>query len=65
MTEALIAIASLTLMALFIWATLRYFRRIRDDRADPLVSPSWTNDMRPASPPRPFNPDDPQGQQRP
>lgn len=64
MTEALIAVASLTLMALFIWATLRYFRRIRDGRADPLVSPSWTNDMRPTSP-HPLDPEDPPRTHRP
>lgn len=50
MTEALIAIVTLMLMVIFLWVSIRYFRKIRDGRVDPLVSPSWTNDMRPASP---------------
>lgn len=49
MIDILAAIASLVLVALFILATLHYLRRIRAGRVDPLVSPSWTEDMRPAS----------------
>lgn len=58
MTEVVAAIVGLILMALFVFGSWRYFRRIRDGRADPLVDPSWTTDMRPSSP-RPLDSDDP------
>lgn len=64
MTEALIAIVTLLLMSLFLWLSIRYFRKIRDGRIDPLVSPSWTNDMRPASP-RSLDQDEPPDNPRP
>lgn len=59
MIEILITVGCLALMALFVAASLWYFRRIRDRRVDPLVNPSWTTGMRPASPPPPLrHPDD-------
>ncbi|WP_099025790.1 hypothetical protein [Mycolicibacterium palauense] len=50
MIEVLALIGCLILMTLFVAGSLWYFRRIRDGRADPLVNPSWTTDMRPPSP---------------
>jgi hypothetical protein len=52
--EILVTVGCLALMALFVVAGLWCFRRIRDGRVDPLVNPSWTSDMRPASPPPPL-----------
>ncbi|MGV0834182.1 hypothetical protein [Mycolicibacterium thermoresistibile] len=61
MTETLLGIAGVALMVLFVVGSLWYFRRIRDGRADALVNPSWTSDMRPASPPPPLRgPDHPE-----
>lgn len=60
MTEILAAVVCLLLIALFIAMSLWYFKRIRDGRADPIINPSWTTNMRPASPPPPLHdPDDP------
>lgn len=58
MIEVIAPIVGLALMVLFIAGSLWYFRRIRDGRADPLVDPSWTTDMRPPSP-RPLDSQDP------
>jgi hypothetical protein len=57
MAEILAAAVCLVLMALFIFGSWWYFKRIRDGRADPVISPSWTINMRPANPPAPL--DDP------
>ena len=43
------------LMALFIFGSWWYFKRIRDGRADPVINPSWTTNMRPTSPPPPLH----------
>ena len=51
MIEILAAVGCLVLMALFIAGSWWYFKRIRDGRADPVINPSWTSTMRPASPP--------------
>jgi hypothetical protein len=51
----LAAAACFALMALFIFGSWWYFKRIRDGRADPVINPSWTTNMRPASPPPPLN----------
>ena len=58
MMEAIAPLGGLLLMVLFVFGSWRYFRRIRDDRADPLIDPSWTTAMRPPSP-RPLDSDDP------
>ncbi len=54
MTEILAVIIGVALMTLFVVGSLRFFTRIRDDRADPIINPSWTSDMRPVSPPPPL-----------
>ncbi len=59
MIEVLAVIGCLLLMVLFLVGSLQYFRRIRDGRADPLVDPSWTADMRPPSPRHLDSPDPP------
>lgn len=51
MVSFIAAAASVALMTLFIFGTWRYLKRIRDGRADPIIDPSWTSNMRPASPP--------------
>ncbi len=61
MTDALAAIATVALIAAFIAASWWYFRRIGTGKADPIINPSWTSPMRPASPPPPLHdphPDD-------
>lgn len=58
MMEVIAPIVGLILVALFIFGSWRYFRRIRDGRVDPVVDPSWTTDMRPSSH-RPLDSDDP------
>ncbi|BBX55441.1 hypothetical protein MSHO_07860 [Mycobacterium shottsii] len=55
MTEIVAAVGCFMLMALFIAATLWYFKRIRDGRADPVINPSWPTMMRPTSPPPPLH----------
>lgn len=37
-----VAVGTVGLMALFVAASLWYFRRIGEGRADPVISPSWT-----------------------
>jgi hypothetical protein len=59
MVEILAPAACLVVMAVFVASSWWYFRRIRDGRADPVVNPSWTTNMRPASPPPPL--EDPDG----
>jgi hypothetical protein len=49
--DLLALVACITVMAAFLWLTYRYFQRIRDGRADPVINPSWTTNMRPTSPP--------------
>ncbi len=39
------------LMVLVVVYAFWYFRRIRDDRMDPVIAPDWTSLERPASPP--------------
>jgi hypothetical protein len=51
MVAIVAAAACLAAMALFIAGSWWYFRRIRDGRADPVISPSWPSTMWPASPP--------------
>ena len=51
----LAAVGCLMLMAIFIVASLSYFKRIRDGRADPFVNPSWPTILRPTSPPSPLH----------
>lgn len=58
MVEVIAPIVGLLLMAVFFFGSWRYFRRIRDGRADPVIDPSWTTDMRPPSPTR-LDSDDP------
>ena len=53
MFEIVAAVVGVVLMALFVAGSIRYFRRIGAGRADPLVDPSWTEMMRPSSPPPP------------
>lgn len=57
MIEIIAAVGCLVLMTLFVFGSWWYVKRIRDGRADPIVNPGWTTDMRPASPPPPL--DDP------
>ncbi|WP_421845270.1 hypothetical protein [Mycobacterium sp.] len=49
------AVGCLMLMAIFIVASLSYFKRIRDGRADPFANPSWPTILRPTSPPSPLH----------
>lgn len=50
--EIVAAVVGVALMAAFVAGSLRYFRRIRTGRADPVVNPAWPDIMRPASPHR-------------
>lgn len=58
MTEVLATIAMVVLMALFIVVSIRYFKKIRDNEADPIIDPSWPTIMRPSSPPPWRDPND-------
>jgi hypothetical protein len=40
------AVLSLAIIALGIDASTCYFKRIRDDQADPVSNPTWKSDMR-------------------
>lgn len=56
MTGVLLVVGTVALMALFVAASLWYFRRIGEGRADPVINPSWTTMMRPTLPPPPLTP---------
>lgn len=58
MTEAIAGISIVLLMTLFVWLSLRYFKKIGRGDAAPIIDPSWPTNMRPASPPR-LDPNDP------
>jgi hypothetical protein len=58
MTEIIAAIVALVLMALFIYLSLKYFRKIGRGEADPIVNPSWTTNMRPTTRTELSDPDD-------
>ena len=49
--EAVAGISLVVLMALFVWLSLRYFKKIGRGDAAPIIDPSWPTNMRPASPP--------------
>jgi hypothetical protein len=51
MVATIAAIVCPAAMALFIVGSWWYLKRIRDGRADPVISPSWPSTMRPTSPP--------------
>lgn len=45
MVEIVAAVGGAMLVALFIGASLRYFKRSGDGRAEAVMDPSWTSDM--------------------
>jgi hypothetical protein len=57
MTQIVGALVTLAVMTVFVAGSLRYFRRIRAHRADPVIDPSWPTIMRPSNPP-PADPND-------
>jgi hypothetical protein len=49
MAEIIGAIVLVVLVALFIYLSLKYFRRIRRREAIPVVNPGWTANMHPTT----------------
>ncbi|BBX09928.1 hypothetical protein [Mycolicibacterium aichiense] len=49
MKEIIAAVVGVVLIALFIYLSLRYFRKIGRGEADPVINPGWTTDMRPTT----------------
>ena len=49
MTEIIAAVVAVVLMGLFIYLSLKYFRKIGRGEADPVINPSWTSNMRPTT----------------
>lgn len=47
MTQILAPLITLLVIGLFVGAWLFYLRRVRQGRADPVMDPSWPNDLRP------------------
>lgn len=49
MSEIVWPIVGVLLMAIFIYLSLKYFRKIGRGEADPVIDPSWTSIMRPTT----------------
>ena len=47
MTQILAPLITILVIGLFVGSWVFYLRRVRQGRADPVVDPSWPNDLRP------------------